>query len=114
MKNGHGEAGADHEQPAEVPDLGALLGLGADHEAGGVAQEQDRDLVGVAELEEPGRLVRAVAVDGPAEVARVVGHDTDGRPSIRTSAVTMPVPNPARSSSTEPVSARMPIRSAMS
>ena len=54
------------------------LRLGTDHEPGGVAQEQDRDLVGVTELQEPGGLVRPVPVDGPAEVARVVGHDADG------------------------------------
>ena len=51
---------------------------GPDHEPGGVAQEQHREIVGVAQLEEAGRLVGAVAVDGPAEMDRVVGHDADG------------------------------------
>ena len=50
-------------------------------------------------------LSAAVAVDGAAEVHRVVGDDADGRPSTRIRAVIMPTPKSRRSSSTESVSA---------
>src|SRR5947209_8795868 len=51
-------------------DLGGLLGLRPDHHARGVAEQQERQVEGVAELHEARRLVRAVAVDGAGQVAR--------------------------------------------
>src|ERR671911_625343 len=74
----HGEAGAGHEQPAGVPHERRGLGVGADHDPGRVAQEQQRQVEGVAQLHEPGRLVGAVGVDRPRLVRRVVGHDAEG------------------------------------
>ena len=88
-----------------MADERGLLGLGPDHEPGRVAQETHGQVVGVAELEETGRLVRAPRVDRPGQVHGVVGHDPTGRPSSRASAVTMPGPYPGRSSRTDPVSA---------
>ena len=39
---GHGQVGAHHEQPAHVAHGGCGLRLGADHEAGGIAGEENR------------------------------------------------------------------------
>ena len=71
-------AGPGCEHPTDVADQPRALGLGPDHEARGVAQEQEREAVAVAVLEEAGRLVRPVGVDGAAQVAGVVGHDAQG------------------------------------
>ena len=82
-----------------------LLGLGADHDPGRVAQEQDRQVVGVAQLQEAGGLVGAVGVDGAAEVGRVVGDDAE-RPALDPDERGDHAgPKPRRSSSTEPSSA---------
>ena len=50
------------------------------HHAGGVAQHEDGDVEGVAELREAAELVGAGAVDGAAEVLVVVGDDADRVP----------------------------------
>ena len=42
-----GQARPDDEQPAEVTDLAGLLGLRAHHEPRCVAQEEDREVMGV-------------------------------------------------------------------
>ena len=55
--------------------------LGADHDPGRVAQEQDRQVVRVAQLHEPRRLVRTVGVDRAGEMRRVVG-DQPHRPAF--------------------------------
>ena len=60
-----------------MADLAGALGVGADHEARGVAQGHDGQIVGVAQLEEPRRFVRSVGVDGATEVGGIVGHDAD-------------------------------------
>ena len=73
----HGEVGAGHEQPRAVADQRGLLDLRPDHHAGRVAQEQDRDVEGVAELQEARGLVRAVRVDGAGEMRRIVGDDAE-------------------------------------
>ena len=73
---------------------------------GRVAQEQQRQVEGVAQLHEAGRLVGAVAVDGPAEVRRVVGDDADAAgPRCGRARSPCRAPKSRRSSSTEPVSA---------
>ena len=54
---------------------------GPDHDPGRVAQHEERDVEGVAQLHEAGRLVGAVAVDGAGEVVRVVGDHAD-RPAL--------------------------------
>ena len=56
---------------------GLVLGLGAHHDPGRVAQEQQRDVVCVAQLDEAGGLVARVGVDRAAEVVVVVGHHAD-------------------------------------
>ncbi len=58
-----------------------LLGLGADHEARRVAQRQDRQVEGVAQLHEARRLVAGVGVDRAAQVAGVV-RDQPHRPAF--------------------------------
>ncbi len=73
-----GEAGADDEEPGDVADVGPGFDVGSDHEAGGVAEKEDREVEGVAELHEPGGLVGTVGVDGAAEMGGVVGDDADG------------------------------------
>ena len=76
---------AGQEQPREVAHGRRALGVGADHEAGRVAEEQHRQLERVAQLEEARRLVGAVGVDRAAEVRGVVGDDPErrGRPRAR-------------------------------
>ena len=101
----HGQVRAGDEQAAAVAHQPGLLDLGADHDAGRVAQNEERDVEGVAQLHEARGLVGAVAVDGAGEVGRVVGDTPIGRPSMRMNAVTMPRPKRGRSSSTEPASA---------
>ena len=58
-----------------MADQPGALGLGPHHEPGRVAQEQHGQVMGVAQLQEPRRLVGAPGVDGAGEVQRVVGHD---------------------------------------
>ena len=58
--------------------LGLAFDIGADHETGRVAQAEQRQAVGLAELHEAGGLVRSLGVDGAAQVVRVVGKDANG------------------------------------
>ncbi len=53
------------------------LGIGTDHEAGRVAQEQDRQPKRVAQLQEAGRLVGRVGVDRTAEMRGIVCDDAE-------------------------------------
>ena len=104
MPNGHGEVRAGDEHARHVADGTGRLGLGPDHEPGRVAQEHDRDVERVAQLQEPGRLVGRGRVDRAAEMRRVVGDDAD-RPALDPrQRGDHASPNPRRSSSTEPVS----------
>ena len=64
-----------------MSDERGLLRLRTHHVAGGVAEAQDGDVEGVADLHHARRLVRAVAVDRAREVDRVVGDEAD-RPSL--------------------------------
>lgn len=66
---------------AEVPHGGGGFGLRSHHEAWRVAQREHREPECIAQLEKPGGLVRSGSVDRAAEVARVVGDDTD-RPAL--------------------------------
>ncbi len=75
------EVRADDEHPAEVADGGGPLRRRADHEPRRVAQHQHRQRERVAQLHEPGSLVRAVGVDRAAEVGRVV-RDHAERPAV--------------------------------
>jgi len=78
---GHAHAGTDHEHAAHVADEGRSLGIRSNHETGRVAQGNDRQVEGIAELQEARRLVGRVRVDGAAEVHRVVGQHPD-RPTV--------------------------------
>ncbi len=53
----------------------AALGLGADHEAGDVLQEQQRDVALVAQLDEVRALDRGFGEDRP-----VIADDPNGKP----------------------------------
>ncbi len=64
-----------------MSDGGGLLRLRADHEAGRVAQEQERQPERVAQLHEPGGLVGAVGVDRAAEMGGIV-RDHAQRPAV--------------------------------
>ena len=54
-----------------------VLDLRADHEAGHVLQEDERDVEGVAEVDEARRLVGGVVLEDAAELLRLVGDDAD-------------------------------------
>ena len=58
--------------------------LGADHEARHVHQEEQRNPEGVAEVDETRGLVGRVVVEDAAEMARLVGDDSD-RPTAEAS-----------------------------
>ena len=77
----HRQRRPDDEHAADVAHERRLLRLGPHHEAGRVAQRQHRQPERLAQLQEAGRLVRAVGVDRPRQVHRVVGDDPD-RPSL--------------------------------
>ena len=49
----------------------------ADHVAGDVGQEQQRDVVRVADPDEAGRLVGGVGEEDPGHVHRLVGDEPD-------------------------------------
>ena len=70
---------ADHLRP--VPDDPLPLDVLADHEAGHVRQEEQRDVEGVAGHDEPRRLVGGVDEQDAALHLRLVGHDPD-RPAV--------------------------------
>ena len=76
----HGDVGAGDEQAADVADQRRLLGLGTHHDPGRVAEEEQRQVEGVAELHEARGLVGPVGVDGPGQVHRVVGDDAHRAP----------------------------------
>ena len=55
------------------------LGVGSDHVSGVVDERDQRQLVGVAQLDETGRLVGRSGVDGPGDRRqRLIGEDADG------------------------------------
>src|ERR1700744_5264353 len=72
---GDGGVGRGIEHLGPVADDPRLLDLRTDHEPRHVHQEHERDPVGVAEVDEPSRLVGRVVVEDAAEMARLVGHD---------------------------------------
>ena len=57
-----------------MADEGELLVFRAHHVAGGIAQRDDGQIEGVAQLQEAGGLVGGIAVDRPAQMRRVVGY----------------------------------------
>src|SRR5690606_12171618 len=59
----HGAVGDGLDQLGTVLDHAVLLGLGADHETGGVVEEQDRRVALLAQLDELSRLGRATRGD---------------------------------------------------
>ena len=63
-----------------MADERGLLRLGPDHDPGRVAQEEQREVEGVAQLHEAGRLVGAVGVDRAGEVHGVVGDHAHRAP----------------------------------
>jgi hypothetical protein len=84
---GHvGRAHGVHHLGAVLGDA-ALLVLLADHEAGDVLQEHQRDPALAAELDEVRRLERRLG-----EQDAVVGDDADGKPWMRAKPVTRVVP----------------------
>ena len=77
----HGRVGGGVEHLGAVADDPGLLDLGPDHEPGHVHQVHERDPVGVAQVDEPGRLVGRVVVEDPAELLGLVGHDPRRAPA---------------------------------
>ena len=75
---GHGGLGDGRDHLGPVADDALALDLGADHEAGHVGQEHQRQVEGVAQPDEAGALVGRVDEQHAALLHRVVGHDADG------------------------------------
>ena len=71
----HGRVRGRVQHLRAVADDPGLLDLGPDHEARDVHQVDERDPVGVAEVDEPRRLVGGVVVEDPAELPGLVGDD---------------------------------------
>ena len=63
-----------------MPHQRGLLDLGADHDSGRVAQEQQRDVEGVAQLHEARGLVGAGAVDRTRQMHGIVRDEADRPP----------------------------------
>ena len=74
----HAEVGAGDEHAAAMPHQGGALDLRPDHHAGGVAEHDHRQVEAVAQLHEPGGLVRTIAVNRAGQELRVVGENSDG------------------------------------
>ena len=72
---GDGRVGGRVQQLGAVADDPRLLGPRPDHEPGHVHQVDERDPEGVAEVDEPRRLVGRVVVEDPAQLAGLVGDD---------------------------------------
>src|SRR5664280_369871 len=77
---GDGRVRRGIEHLGSVADDPGLLDLGADHEAGHVHQVDEGDSVGVAEVDEPRRLIGGIVVEDAAQLLGLVGHDP-GRPA---------------------------------
>ena len=77
----HRQVRAGHEHPRHVAHGGARLVFGPDHEPRRVAQEHDRQVERVAQLQEARRLVGGVGVDRAAEV-RGLFATTPERPAL--------------------------------
>ncbi len=75
LRHGRFGDGADHLRA--VADDPLALDRGADHEAGHVGEEQQRQVEGVAGLDEARRLVGRVDEQHAAFLARLVGDDPD-------------------------------------
>ena len=71
----NGEIGPDHEHPRGVAHQAGLLDVRPDHDPGGIAERQQGNVVGLAQLHEPCGLVRCVAIDRAAQMRRIVGDD---------------------------------------
>src|SRR5439155_21178638 len=68
----HGQIRADDEQAAHVANQRRLLDLGPDHHPRRVAEEEERQVEGVAELHESRGLVRSYVYVGVVEVVRIM------------------------------------------
>ena len=98
------------EHARSMADQRRLLRLRTDHDAGRVAEEQQRDVEGVAELHEARGLVgRRRCRSRRPDAAGLLATTPIGRPSMRINAVIMPWPKPRRISSNEPSSASVSI-----
>ena len=73
----HGRLGDGGDHLGARADDALALDLGADHEAGHVGQEQQRDVEGVAGPDEAGRLVGRVDEQDAAALLGLVGDDPD-------------------------------------
>src|SRR5439155_311390 len=70
--------GADHL--GAMPDDAALFDVGADHEAGHVSEEKQRDLKRIAKPDEARPLVRGIVEEDTPLLHRLVGDDADRLP----------------------------------
>ena len=60
--------------------LRRALNIGADHESGRVAQHDDRQVEGIAQLHKARGLVRRVGIDRPAQMVGIAGDHPHGSP----------------------------------
>src|SRR5581483_6870958 len=73
----HGGARDRVEHLGPVADDPGVLDLRADHEARHVLEEDERDVEGVAEVDEAGRLVGRVVLEDASELLGLIGDDPD-------------------------------------
>ena len=76
----HGRLAHRRHHLRPVTDDALALDGRADHEPGHVGQEDQREVEGVAQPDEAGRLVGGVDEQGAGEMGRVVGDDADRMP----------------------------------
>ncbi len=72
------QPGTRDQDPGGVPEHRRPLRVRAGHDPRGVHQRDQRDAEGVAQLHEPGRLVRGVGCQRAGHVQRLVGEEPDG------------------------------------
>ena len=73
----HGRVAVGVQQLRAVPDDAAVLLVDAGQEAGDVQQGDDRDVEGVAHLDEAGGLLGGLDVQHAGQRLRLVGDDAD-------------------------------------
>ncbi len=79
LRDGRARDGVEHLRA--VADDAGLLDLRADHEAGHVLEEEQRDTERVAQVDEARRLVGGVVLEDPAELLRLARDDADRTPA---------------------------------
>ena len=75
---GNGEAARHDEEPAGVAHHSVLFLRRTHHKARGVAERNDGQVEGIAQLHKARGLIAAYGVDGTGKVGRIVGDEAHG------------------------------------